>query len=774
MGETSLKRRLCAGAAAAALVGTAGGAGQALAQSVGASQLADEIIVSARRRDETAQDVPIALTAYSGAELEAAGIADITFLQQTTPNVTLEVSRGTNTTVTAFIRGVGQQDPVAGFEQGVGIYIDDVYINRPQGAILDVYDVERIEILRGPQGTLYGRNTIGGAIKYVTRRLSDKPELRLRATGGTFNQTDFVGTVSAPVTDTLRVGGTVAFFKRDGFGDNLFLEGVENYNKDILAGRVSAEWEPNDQFFFRVAGDFLDDDSDPRQGHRLLDGQFTPGAFPVLDDVFDTRAGLNDPEQEVRTKGVSALGEWRVNDVVTIKNVFSYREGFSTSPIDFDSLPIADLDVPVRYDDDQISEELQFIYEGDRIQGTGGFYYLNARAFNIFESILGTLTEVGSPPLTGLRIGDVDTETWAVFGDVSYSLTDQLSLSFGARYTSDERTALVVDQLFIGAGTGILTGDPGILLRTDTDRTFNETFTDFSPRASLTYEPNDDVTVYASYSQGFKGGGFDPRGDEILAPDANTDGVVDDDEIVDFIRFEPEEVDTYEIGLKSSLFEGRANSSLAFFYSDYKNVQIPGSVGVDADGDGVAEDFAGVTTNAADARIFGVEFEGAATVLETDAGGALTTRWSLGWIDAEYQTFIGADGSDISDERVFQNTPEWTASMFATWSQPVDVYGTEGDLALTGGFSYRSLTNQFEFEGPLDQPEYVLLDASLVWTSADGRWQAGVHGKNLTDKEYIVAGYDFVNVPPALGLEGTLTAFYGNPRQVFGTIQAQF
>src|SRR4029450_8094213 len=166
-----------------------------------------EIVVTARRRAEALQDVPIAVSAYSGDQLEREGAIDITDIGDTTPNVTLETSRGTNTTLTAFIRGVGQQDPVAGFEQGVGIYLDDVYLNRPQGAVLDIYDVERIEILRGPQGTLYGRHTIGGAVKYVTRRLSDEPEVRLRGTVGTYGQLDAVATVSYPIADIFRVGG---------------------------------------------------------------------------------------------------------------------------------------------------------------------------------------------------------------------------------------------------------------------------------------------------------------------------------------------------------------------------------------------------------------------------------------------------------------------------------------------------------------------------------------------------------------------------------------
>src|SRR5688572_16673893 len=181
-----------------------------------------EIVVTARRRTEVLQDVPIAVTAYSGEQLERQGALDITDVSDTTPNVNLETSRGTNTTLTAFIRGVGQQDPVAGFEQGVGIYLDDVYLNRPQGALLDIYDVERIEILRGPQGTLYGRNTIGGAVKYVTRRLDSDPELKVRVNLGTDEQADLIVTGSAPVGNgVFRLGGSVARLSRGGFGKNL-------------------------------------------------------------------------------------------------------------------------------------------------------------------------------------------------------------------------------------------------------------------------------------------------------------------------------------------------------------------------------------------------------------------------------------------------------------------------------------------------------------------------------------------------------------------------
>src|SRR5439155_13270136 len=176
------------------------------------------IVVTARRRNELLLDVPVAVTAYSGEQLNRSGALDITAIADTTPNVTLEVSRGTNSTLTPFIRGIGQQDPVAGFEQGVGLYLDDVYLNRPQAAVLDIYDVERIEVLRGPQGTLYGRNTIGGAIKYVTRRLrTDGPHMSIKTNLGTYRQADLIVSASTPLAPGLALGVAAARLSDTGF-----------------------------------------------------------------------------------------------------------------------------------------------------------------------------------------------------------------------------------------------------------------------------------------------------------------------------------------------------------------------------------------------------------------------------------------------------------------------------------------------------------------------------------------------------------------------------
>ncbi|MFW2448215.1 TonB-dependent receptor [Erythrobacter sp. A30-3] len=729
------------------------------------------IVVTARRREESIQDVPLSITAISGEALAKSGTLEITELAQEVPNLTLEVSRGTNTTLTAFIRGVGQQDPVAGFEAGVGLYVDDIYLNRPQGAVLDIYDVERIEVLRGPQGTLYGRNTIGGAIKYVTAALPDETAIKVRGTYGSYNQADLIVTASTPVSDSLKVGVSGARLSRGGFGDNLVQEGVENYNKDVWGARGTIEFD-NGPLFIRLSGDYVKDNSDPRQGHRLLPGAFS-GA-PVLDDVYDTRAGLDVVDQEVEAYGGGLTIAYELNDTMTVKSITGYRKDHSTTPIDFDSLPQADLDVPAIYRNKQFSQELQFLYEGDRLSGVLGAYYLDASAFTAFDVALfttGAIPSVNLPGLNAQTLGDVDTKTWSIFGDFTYDLTDQLSLSLGGRYTWDKRTSRILRTTFVGGYSDLFPPTDAVPIAVTSDFNGSATFKEFTPRASLSFKPNANHTFYATYSKGFKGGGFDPRGQTSQAPDLDGDGDIDYADQYEFLSFAPETVDSYEIGWKASLLDDSLFISLAAFKGDYTDVQIPGSVGVDSNGDGISDSFVGITSNAGDADVNGVEFEGRAVVGRNFAGpgSRLTFNWALGVLDAKYNTFIDALGNDVADQRVFQNTPDVTVNTGFDLGIPV----ASGIVDFLGSVSLRSDASQFELPGPLDQDGYALVDASIVYTDDSDRWSIGIHGKNLFDQRYIVSGYDFVT-GSVLGLEGNLTAFYGDPRRVFVTGQVKF
>ena len=728
------------------------------------------IVVTARRREERLIDVPISVTAISGEALAKQGTQTIEQIGEQVPNLTLEVSRGTNTTLSAFIRGVGQQDPVAGFEAGVGLYVDDVYLNRPQAAVLDVYDVERIEVLRGPQGTLYGRNTIGGAIKYVTARLPDQTQVKVRGTYGNYDQADVIVTASTPIGDNLRIGASGARLSRGGYGDNLVLDGVENYNKDVWAARGTMEFESG-AFFARLSGDYVKDNSDPRQGHRFLPGNPAFSNAPVLDDVYDTRAGLNVVEQEVEAYGGALNMAFELSDTITLKSITGYREDKSTTPIDFDSLPVVDLDVPAIYENDQFSQELQFLYESDRLSGVLGAYYLNANALTAFDAaVWQTGQAIGLPGLTAQTFGDVNTETWSIFGDFTYELTDRLSLSLGGRYTYDKRSSRVLRTTFIG-GYSDLFADGSIPIAVTSDFDDSATFKEFTPRASISFQPTPDQNFYFTYSRGFKGGGFDPRGQTSNATDLDGNGTVSYDEIYQYMLFDPETVDSFELGWKASLLDNRLNVSLAGFISNYKDVQVPGSAGVDTNGDGIADTFAGITTNAGGADINGIEFEGNALLGRDFAGlgSRLNINWALGYIDGKYNEFI-VSGIDFSDTAEIQNTPEFTAN----WGFDLGLPVASGMLDLIGSVSMRSDAQQFELPTPfLDQDGFALANASIVYTDDSDRFSIGLHGKNLFDKRYVVAGYDFV-YNTQLGFERNVTGFYGDPRRVFVTGEVRF
>jgi iron complex outermembrane receptor protein len=704
----------------------------------------DDIIVTARRREESLQDVPVAVTAVSGEQLEARGAADITELARSVPSLTLNAARGSNSTLISFIRGVGQQDPLWGFDPGVGLYIDDVYVARPQAAVLDLFDVERLEVLRGPQGTLYGRNTIGGAIKYVTRRIdADEPEGSIRASYGSYNQRDVVASTELPFSDTFKVSAALGRYLRDGYGTNLNT-GNDHYNKDVTAFRASAEWTPTDNLFFRLAGDLTNDDSNARHGHRQV--------APIPADPYDTNAGAGD-HNRVQTKGVSLTGEWTLNDMLTFKSITAYRDGFTRGNIDFDNLPQPILDIPARYDDNQFTQEFQVLVNAGRLNGVAGVYYLDATASGAFDTV------VGLANLTTLTAGSVDTTSYAVFADFSYDLTDALSISVGGRYTHDEKEGAVFRQQYLGIRSPSFGNTTATLLgapRTNYTRT--KEFEKFTPRVSVSYEFSPELTAYASWSEGFKSGGFDMRGDAVLYP-ATVNG------------YAPETVETYEIGLKGSLFDRRLSFATAIFDSSYEDQQITTQYPAGAT-------VASVVDNVGSSSIRGWEFEGRFRATEN-----LTFNGSLSYIDASFDQFLAYIPTgplnttcptlvgcfvDVSSQRDFQNTPEWQGSLGARY----DWFMQDGAMiSFLPSVAYRGEYQQFETPAPLlDQESYWMVDASIVWTSASDRLTFGVHGKNLTDELYKVGGYSF---PGALTGD-SIIAFYGAPRTVTATLGLKF
>lgn len=761
MAKLHLSRRAWRCALLASIAGAPFAAAPALAQTAAADSgdtkadkgksNADDIVVTARRRVESLIDVPMAVSAYSAQTLTNQGIDNISAIAQSAPSVTIEPSRATNSTLTAFIRGVGQQDPLAGFEPGVALYIDDVYMARPQGALLDIYDVERIEVLRGPQGTLYGRNAVGGAIKYVTKRLGADPSMDLRVSAGTYNQFDVVARASVPLGQGIRIGLAGATFNRDGYGKNL-TTGRENYNKKVKALRGTIELLPSDALFVRISGDYTVDDSDPVAGWRPYPGRVS--LTPVTRNVYDTYAGAaSNPStagiggrNQIEAGGLSGLIELKASDHVTLKSITAWRKDHTDSVIDFDSLAVDDFDAPVVYRNEQFSQEFQLLYTSDRLNGVLGAYYLDAKASNDFDVVLGQLGRLAyGAPLTSYTGGSVNTKAWSVFADLTYDFTDQLSLTVGGRYTSDKREADIFRANYLGEGSPFFGNSSAIFLSATSDYQASRTFKNFSPRAVVSFKPNADLNLYASYSRGFKAGSFDPRGANFATPDVVK-------------GYEPEILDSYEAGVKTRFSRGYLN--LAAFYSDYKDLQVPGSLPIDTNGDGIDDSFVGAVTNAGKAVIKGIELEGSVRLVP---GLSLIATGSL--LDPKYKTFM-LNGVNVADQRRIQNTPKFQSYLALVYAAPLGA----GKLNFTGSWSHKSSITQFETPTPdIDQGAYDLFDASLVW-NLDNGMSLGVHGKNLTDTRYKTSGYYF----PTLGLENNITAFFGPPRTVTFTLGFHF
>ncbi len=738
----------------------------------------DKVVVTARRREELIQDVPGSVSSFSGATIEKFAIRDLTGLADLVPNTTLKTSRATNSTLTAFIRGIGQQDPVAGYEQGVGVYLDDVYLARPQGALADIYDLERIEVLRGPQGTLYGRNTIGGAIKYVTRRLAAQSGVEAKATLGNYGEKDLVVKGNLAVNEAVRLGATVAYFNHDGYGTNV-VNGKDNYNKDVLAGRVSAEFTPASNVFIRLAADRTDDDSLPRQGYRLTPGP-APGNEPPLGGRFDTRANLYTVlghEQNVTTSGESMLIEWAINPELMFKSITAHRKSKSYAPIDFDSLNTPLFEAPAIYSDWQRSQEFQFTYTGSKWQGVAGLYFMKANAFNEFDVLYNV-----SGGLSLYTLDDIDTNTWAAFADASYDITNTVNVSVGGRYTSDKREARIYKRTYLGLGGSPTLGNPnavGLPANTDMSKSdLSRTDTKFTPKLGVGWKFAPDHNLYASYAEGFKGGFFDPRMD--LGGNPNSPTSLEKRKGV-----EPEEVKTVELGLKSAFNAARAQTNAAVFYTDYTNVQIPGSIPT-YNAAGEVTGFAGNVTNAGKAKIKGLELEGIARVTD-----AFTVSGMLAFIDAEYKEWIVANGLtgsaaalvNVAGAAEFQNTPKRAANLTATYDWPLAIFGRGGTLSLANSLSYKSKVYQFEFVRPSGVPAldvnlpaaemlamggHTLWDAGITWTSRDRNVQVALNGRNLTDKQNKVAGYAFG------AFFNTITTFYGDPRTVKASVILRF
>ncbi len=753
MKQTKFKYSTCAMAVSAAIGGFAFPA-QAQETREPEGRILESIEVTARRTVENMQRVPLAVTSLGANDIAERGIETILEVQQFSPNTTLQESRATNSTLTAFIRGVGQEDPLWGYESGVGIYIDDVYIARPQGAVLDILNIQRVEVLRGPQGTLYGKNTVGGALKYVTQRMTGEADLATTVTAGTYGQRDLKLVGQVPVSDDFYLGFGYAKLTRDGFGkflvSDLAGQDTENYNKDLQAYRITAEYTPTDNIFVQFGYDKTEDSSNSKGGYRLLPSLLTNQA-PVPSSIYDSYTSMP-TENKVETEGMNLTVEWDLNDSMTLKSITSQRENYSPVSIDFDNTPLRIFDVPAIYDDEWFTQEFQLNYRADNFNLVSGLYYFDSESCGTFDAILERLGQsLGLPGLTREVSGCSNSKSTAVYVDGTYRLNDQWSVSGGIRYTKDEKDSVVRNGLIFatvypetgwvpGYVRGATVGTP-IVLDDSAD------WSKVTPRISVEYQATADTMVYASYSEGFKSGTFNPRA-ERAEPAAN-----------------PEDVESYEVGIKTDLTSTFRLNAAAFML-DHKDRQYITVVPDPSNAAALNQRLGNVGQS--DAK--GLEFE--ATWI---AGQNLSLFGNVGLIDANFKNVRSYDANlnpiDITDNFAITNTPEQTINVGFNYDMPI----TNGDVVFTGNYSYRSDYSLTELGNVLEQDAYGIFNLGVRWTSSDGKMTLGLHGKNLTDEEFLVGNYAFLGAAdaslpngyaPGLGGDTTLIGYYGAPRTV--------
>ncbi|QYC10187.1 TonB-dependent receptor [Brevundimonas nasdae] len=737
-----VKTALLAGTAFAAM--SSGAWAQTAAPQAEATAVED-IVVTARRTSESAQRTPLALTAFSGETLARTGAQQVTDLQGAVPNLNLVQGRGSSNATNIYIRGVGQPDALQTFDPAVGVYVDDVYYSRIRGTQFDLLDLERVEVLRGPQGTLYGKNTIGGALKLVSRRPGQDFRARASAAYGDYDMIDVQGSVSGPITDTLALGLSALHSERGGYVTDP-ATGAEYNDKNSTAARASLAWDPASNLRIDLNADYAKDDAGMTVGqaqNTLIDFsgnviKALPAVAPKYD--FKTRATPGLPnETRLETWGTALRIGWDLTERLSLKSITSYRQLKTHDYLDFDATELQVADALVAVDQNQTSQELQLTYGGERLTAVGGLYWLKEDVTSHQESYNDAL--LGSAFLNSGFLRTIDdtltTTSKAVYGNVSYAVTDALRLSAGVRYSEEEKdywrtTSAFYNKLPAFNSTYVFAPPVG-------------KWDDTSIMLSADYQLSADAMVYARYSQGFKSGGFNGRAN---SPTEAT-------------KYDPETADTFEVGAKTTYLDNRLRLNLAAFLTKYKDFQARVS-GLDTDPiTGLPAPVLSVI-NAGSLDILGFEIEGVAVPVR-----GLTLDTQIGFLDADYKEFNDARFTSFGGSRAFQDpafSPRWTMRFGGQYE-----YALAGGSNLTFGAAakYRSrmalavdntLVNSATELPGMYQEEYWLYDARVVWNDPSNRYSVGLYGQNLSDEVYRTDAQEFSSI-------GNIrTAYYGAPR----------
>jgi iron complex outermembrane receptor protein len=737
----TLKSRLLGAAMPVALMLMSTGA---LAQ----GESVETVTVTARRVAERLQDVPLSVTAVGAGQLENASAENIGELQGLVPNLNIAQGRGSNSSANIFIRGVGQPDALATFDPAVGVYVDDVYISRIRGALLDTFQVERIEVLRGPQGTLYGKNTIGGALKVYTYQPTEAFEGAASAVYGTFNNWELRGRVTGPISDTAGFALMGYWAARDGYIDDPVLHREYN-DKDAAAVRGTVSFTPNDRTSIVISADYTRESPSLYVGkpeNTLIQTDFFFGPVVLFtpdsgEYDFKTRTtpGFPNDDNYLHHSGVSATLTYNLSDAWTFKSISAMRNLNYRDYVDIDATQFELGDVLVAPTQHQYSQEFQFLYSGERWRAVVGAYWLREVIKSHQEAYADDLFAFAGTLVTFTRFIDdrQEMDSLAGFASVDYDFAPNWMISLGVRWTYEGKE---YDRF-----TSTLSNIPGLSTPVlDFGFHGDESWEDWSPSATLRFTPQENVMLYARVAKGFKSGGFNGRANSSTEPRV----------------FDPETLWSYEAGFKTSWHDGRLVLNGDVFYNDYRNFQARV-----ARGDSLTPIFGII--NAGKLQQYGAELELIARPVEH-----LTIQAALGYLHAEYEEFLDPrfPAGDPRIDRSWQDpafSPEWTFRIGALYTI---LLGDTGTLDLIGDAAYRSkmalavdnsdLTTHAEFPG-MFQSSYWLLNARVQWLDASGRYGVALFGRNLADEVYRVDAQEFSNVG------GIRTSYFGMP-QTFG------
>ncbi|KQZ21990.1 TonB-dependent receptor [Caulobacter sp. Root1472] len=711
----------------------------------------EEVVVTARRREERLQDTPVAVTALAGEALESRGVESVDQIAKFAPSIRFDGAAalsGGNYNATVFIRGVGQNDFAIFSDPGVGVYVDGVYYARSIGGTLDAFDVSRIEVLRGPQGTLFGKNTIGGAVIITTDQPKDEFGGKIEGVTGSYDRLDVKGHVDIPLGEKVAVRLSAARLTRDGYGKRL-LTGDDLGDRNATAARAQLRWEASDAVTVSLSADYTRAREHSAPQKLLVIGAvpgFAVGPFMAnfntyvapglgitapngartlntsfLTDSPFTTYGTGPNINDLDLWGGSATVDWNLGEI-SFKSITAVRGLKATFARDGDNTPFTfretfNHDVQAQYSQEFQLSGLSF---GERLTWVTGAYVFQERGTDsgYAKLALGLAPGASPPPYSpsAAVYTKVTSTTYALFAQGSLSLTDRLSATVGARYNRDEKD-YVLDHRRIRDGGVIAQVRPG------------GSWNSFTPKVGLEFKATPDVLLYASVGKGFKSGGFNAR------------PLNDASEVTEY---QPETLLTYEAGAKTAWLDRRLILNVAGYFSDYQDIQVT-----------VNQTPRNFVANAAAGEVKGVEVE-----LQAKP----TANWSFnfggGYMDAKYTEV----GSGLAAGQVlpitlathFVKAPKWTLNGGVEYGR--ELPGGGRLTARVDWTRYSTVYNDVANDPDLTQPGYDLFGARLAYASPDRVWQAALFGTNLSDERYMVSG----NASSGFGLK---EASFGRPRE---------